>query len=189
MWPESCISSRKSTHSYCSQAPIKVCVTPLTHSWRNMFRIHYICSFPFHADEWQWVSIDDSVCLPLPLSSVSDLISRYDLCVTGEGLTRLTYEPRLLHALLPHVRVFARVSPKQKVSFTHLIVELSHSVYVELFIMVNSVDVPSVQEFVITSLKGLGFVTLMCGDGTNDVGALKHAHIGESLNILVIRRS
>ncbi|KAM6904513.1 endoplasmic reticulum transmembrane helix translocase [Xenentodon cancila] len=99
---------------------------------------------------WQWESIDGSVLVPLPPPSVSSFVEQFDLCVTGEGLSRLSCEPQLLHALLPHIRVFARVSPKQK-------------------------------EFVITSLKELGYVTLMCGDGTNDVGALKHAHIGVAL--------
>ncbi|XP_007572400.1 PREDICTED: manganese-transporting ATPase 13A1 [Poecilia mexicana] len=100
--------------------------------------------------QWHWESIDGTVTVALPPPSVSSFVQQFDLCVTGEGLARLGCDPHLLHTLLPHIRVFARVSPKQK-------------------------------EFVITSLKGLGYVTLMCGDGTNDVGALKHAHIGVAL--------
>uniref|UniRef100_A0A8D0D5B9 ATPase 13A1 n=1 Tax=Sander lucioperca TaxID=283035 RepID=A0A8D0D5B9_SANLU len=104
------------------------------------FKIH---TLPLLSGEWQWESIDGSVRVPLPPTSVSSFVRQFDLCVTGEGLAKLSCDPQLFHALLPHIQVFARVSPKQK-------------------------------EFVITSLKGLGYVTLMCGDGTNDVGALKH---------------
>lgn len=99
---------------------------------------------------WFWCSIDETIKLPLTTES-KKLTSKYDFCITGDGLLYLNEnEPELLKTLLPYISIFARVSPKQK-------------------------------EFVIVNLKSLGYTTLMCGDGTNDVGALKQADVGVAL--------
>lgn len=63
---------------------------------------------------WLWESIDGSVIVPLA-SPLPSFVQEFDLCVTGDGLSRISSDPQLLNTLLPHIRVFARVSPKQKV--------------------------------------------------------------------------
>lgn len=109
------------------------------------------------SNEWRWKSVftkpgETEVNISLNDKELMKKITKYDLCLTGEGMNRLRDEEEGNHfnRILPCVRIFARVSPKQK-------------------------------ELIIVSLKQLGFNVAMCGDGTNDVGALKHAHVGVAL--------
>ncbi|XP_073941459.1 endoplasmic reticulum transmembrane helix translocase [Choristoneura fumiferana] len=104
------------------------------------------------SDKWGWKSIDEEVFLPVePFKTSKQLTSKFDLCITGEGLTYLNENHhKFMIELMPHIKVFARFAPKQK-------------------------------EFVVVTLKALGYSTLMCGDGTNDVGALKHADVGVAI--------
>lgn len=102
-------------------------------------------------NEWNWVSVDEKVELPVIPNDIRQFFKTYDLCLTGDGMNYLLESHlKFFNKVLPHVKVFARVAPKQK-------------------------------EYAITSLRTLGFTTLMCGDGTNDVGALKHANVGVAL--------
>ncbi|KPM08757.1 cation-transporting ATPase 13A1-like protein [Sarcoptes scabiei] len=98
-----------------------------------------------------WTSIDNTIHLEMIPEDEKKFFNKYEFCLSGDSLNALLdSHPKFFVKILPKVKVFARVAPKQK-------------------------------EFIITSLRSMGFVTLMCGDGTNDVGALKHAHVGVAL--------
>lgn len=101
--------------------------------------------------KWKWQSITGSVKIPIYSQNIKEIIKEYDLCITGDGLVYLNEED---HDYLNEVLP-----------------------YVIVFARVA----PKQKELVITTLKRLGYYTLMCGDGTNDVGALKHAHVGVSI--------
>lgn len=107
-----------------------------------------------HDDEkpsFLWTSINEDLVEKIDIKSYKKLVQTYDLAITGEGLQYLNEYQH---------DYFQKVVP---------------------YITVYARFAPKQKEFIITTLKALGYFTLMCGDGTNDVGALKHAHVGVSI--------
>lgn len=103
------------------------------------------------AVKWHWESIKGDLRQPVEEKKSERLTGEYDLCVTGESLQYLRDQRH---------EYMLQILP-----------------YVAVFARFA----PKQKEFVITTLKHLGYYTLMCGDGTNDVGALKHANVGVSI--------
>ncbi|KAL4107361.1 hypothetical protein QTP88_017720 [Uroleucon formosanum] len=96
-----------------------------------------------------WCWVSDSYKIQVTLNkSIKELVDSYDLCLTGDGLAFLNQN---------HKDVLKKILPH---------------------VCVFARMAPKEKEFIIVTLKELGYSTLMCGDGTNDVGALKHAHVG-----------
>ncbi|KAF2904876.1 hypothetical protein ILUMI_01293 [Ignelater luminosus] len=102
-------------------------------------------------ENWIWESISQTEKYELDEFSNKSLVAKYDLCITGDSLNYL----REYHN-------------------TFLNKILPHVAVFARF-------APKQKEFVIVSYKALGYTTLMCGDGTNDVGALKHADVGVAI--------
>ncbi|KAF5843111.1 HAD-like domain-containing protein [Dunaliella salina] len=101
--------------------------------------------------DYVWVSPDEQIQVPFSreFSSLVELASQYDLCLSGDALT-YAHSLGLSPSIVPLCQVYARVSPEQK-------------------------------ELIVKTMRGLGRTLLMCGDGTNDVGGLKAAHVGVAL--------
>lgn len=101
--------------------------------------------------EWGWKSINGDTEFDLNQRNYKTFIKENDLCITGEGLKYLETEK---------YETMLKILPN---------------------VTVFARFAPKQKEFIITSLKHLGYYVLMCGDGTNDVGALKHANVGVSI--------
>lgn len=86
------------------------------------------------------------------VSGITKLTNSYSLCITGPALVAL--QGQIVDSFLAHI-----------------------ATHVRIFARVS----PSQKECIIRLLNSSGAYTLMCGDGTNDVGALKAAHVGVSI--------
>lgn len=103
--------------------------------------------------QWVWKSPDESLeeKFTTDMSSAMVLAENYDLCISGDGLLKMVNEG-----------------------------EDVLSLYIPLTQVFARVT-PDQKELIVKILRDQDLSVLMCGDGTNDVGALKGSDVGVAL--------
>ncbi|RLN89268.1 hypothetical protein BBJ28_00012660, partial [Nothophytophthora sp. Chile5] len=121
--------------------------------------------------EVEWKSIDDGSpdvedeTFPFKVEQVKKMQVQYDLCVTGEAMK----------VLYTQQEGACKDAAAALEGFLAILEQIC------LFISVFARTSPQQKEHLIMAMNRCGKTTAMCGDGTNDVGALKQAHIGISI--------
>lgn len=102
---------------------------------------------------WKWRSPDEVQEEPFDPdpTAARDLAFSYDLCLTGDAMLKLSES-------VPN-------GLQTYIPFTSVFARVT----------------PEQKELIVKTLRSTGLSVLMCGDGTNDVGALKGAHVGVAL--------
>ena len=99
------------------------------------------------AERVEWLDVDGQLIQPFDLTvsgaALSALVERYDLCVSGDAMEYLMVQLRVPTAQLATLFPYVRVFARTS---------------------------PDQKELILTQMKLAGRVTLMVGDGSNDVG-------------------
>uniref|UniRef100_A0A0N5AJ36 Cation-transporting ATPase n=1 Tax=Syphacia muris TaxID=451379 RepID=A0A0N5AJ36_9BILA len=101
--------------------------------------------------QWMWESVYGDKHVELKPEDLSKFLREHEFCLTGASFNYLLEKH---HKFLREILSYVKIFARMA---------------------------PKQKERVINELKALGHITLMCGDGTNDVGALKHANVGVAL--------
>lgn len=105
----------------------------------------------------KWTALDDSETFQVDLNNMDgqmeDFRDTWDFCLSGPAMEQLV-KRGVDDSILRRVAELTQVFARTS---------------------------PDQKERILQWLKDAGHTTLMCGDGTNDVGALKQAHVGVAL--------
>lgn len=114
---------------------------------------HIIIADSIHNDEIQWLNASDDKPAPSPdVNELKNISKTTALAMTGEVWRHLL-----------------KVDPKSA---------LKYAEYTRVFGRCNPIDKVSI----VSTFVEIGEITLMCGDGGNDCGALRAAHVGIALS-------